>query len=433
MHRYALYLWAVLLTVVALSIAPANADADCIPHCATQLTEDDILCNFNDENFCGSPIGDIWFCTGPCDDAVCMSGGGYIVYGDDDLFSSEELLIEFQVRFTRLPQAGEHASGLVTKYRGHDAFQSEWGVFAEKNGTWLLCGDGSGCIASGPGMMETGVLYCVRALIDHGYGELWVNGELVASGEIAMNAANTSTPVVIGNSYQPGHNNPFYGMIDEVLISNSNCRATIAVKPEKLNGKSEGKWISCFIELPGLDVWTIDVPSLRLNGVAADTDHPSAVGDHDMDGIEDLMVKFSRSAVIAALEEGDAITVMVSGYANGSFFCGMDTVTVFNKPDDADDSSYDVAGLPLKARPNPFNPTTTIEYNVPKPGRVLVQIWDVCGRLVRTLEDTHRPTGKYSTVWNGTDSAGHSVAAGIYFCRIDIDGKQSSKKLVMIR
>ncbi len=64
--------------------------------------------------------------------------------------------------------------------------------------------------------------------------------------------------------------------------------------------------------------------------------------------------------------------------------------------------------------PNPFNPVTIIEYKLPASGCARVELYDLTGRLVRVLVSQSQSAGVYRTKWDGTDSAGKNVAAGIY-------------------
>ncbi len=77
----------------------------------------------------------------------------------------------------------------------------------------------------------------------------------------------------------------------------------------------------------------------------------------------------------------------------------------------------DVPAAPvLSARnyPNPFNPSTTIAYNLPRTGDATLRIYDLRGRLVKTLLRGRQPAGPGSVVWDGTDERGAAVASGIY-------------------
>ncbi|UCH83848.1 MAG: hypothetical protein JSW50_15640, partial [Candidatus Latescibacterota bacterium] len=84
--------------------------------------------------------------------------------------------------------------------------------------------------------------------------------------------------------------------------------------------------------------------------------------------------------------------------------------------------------------PNPFNPTTAIHYDVPAGGgRVTIRIYDVGGRLVRTLVDGVQNAGQKRTYWNGRDGRGQSVASGVYFYRMAAPGFEKTRKMVLLR
>ncbi len=68
--------------------------------------------------------------------------------------------------------------------------------------------------------------------------------------------------------------------------------------------------------------------------------------------------------------------------------------------------------------PNPFNPVTTLEFNIPDNGRVLVQIFDLSGRLVKTLVYAHFGPGRHTVQWDSTNTAGSRVASGVYLAQV---------------
>jgi flagellar hook assembly protein FlgD len=84
--------------------------------------------------------------------------------------------------------------------------------------------------------------------------------------------------------------------------------------------------------------------------------------------------------------------------------------------------------------PNPFNPRTTVQFDVPMTARVDLCVYDVSGRKVRTLVDSgsHDP-GRFSTQWDGKDDRGTPVAAGVYFARLSVAGEVASGKMVMLK
>jgi len=89
------------------------------------------------------------------------------------------------------------------------------------------------------------------------------------------------------------------------------------------------------------------------------------------------------------------------------------------------------------ARPNPFNPSTTIEYAIATPGRVVLRVYDVAGRSVRTLVDRDVEVGEHRVVWDGTTDAGQRAANGVYFVKMEAAGHsdafRSTRKLVLLK
>jgi len=83
--------------------------------------------------------------------------------------------------------------------------------------------------------------------------------------------------------------------------------------------------------------------------------------------------------------------------------------------------------------PNPFNPTTKIAFDVETAGQVSLKVFDVSGRLVRTLVDKTLPAGHQEIIWDGKDESGRKLASGAYFCRMTAGAFAESKKIVLLR
>jgi len=108
-----------------------------------------------------------------------------------------------------------------------------------------------------------------------------------------------------------------------------------------------------------------------------------------------------------------------------------DTVSV-TPVSDADIIS--VAVTRLKGNyPNPFNPTTTISYNMAREGHVSIEVYNSKGQRVRILVDDMRSVGSHSVVWDGRDMSGGSVASGVYFYRMTTDGYSSVRKMLLMK
>ncbi|HSB72580.1 MAG TPA: carboxypeptidase regulatory-like domain-containing protein [Candidatus Methylomirabilis sp.] len=116
--------------------------------------------------------------------------------------------------------------------------------------------------------------------------------------------------------------------------------ATLNIDPDTLNRGSNGKWITAYIELPtGYDPAVIAVATVALTEVNGQPlpqaihaqPSPVAIGDQNGNGIADLMVKFSRSAVQQVVADGDHIVLSIEGALNnGQAFSGSDTIRVIH-------------------------------------------------------------------------------------------------------
>ncbi len=94
-----------------------------------------------------------------------------------------------------------------------------------------------------------------------------------------------------------------------------------------------------------------------------------------------------------------------------------------------------VSGRPLlrAARPNPFNPTTELSFELPSAGRVRLSVVDVTGRLVRTLVNGPMSAGLHTATWDGVNEAGESVASGVYLYNLTSENGSETKRMVLMR
>ena len=101
-------------------------------------------------------------------------------------------------------------------------------------------------------------------------------------------------------------------------------------------------------------------------------------------------------------------------------------------------SLIDVHGLPKtfalhQNYPNPFNPNTTIRYDLPEAGNVSIIIYDMMGREVSTLISGQKDAGYHFIQWNGTNSMGYSVAAGVYIYTIQAGQYRDLQKMIFLK
>jgi hypothetical protein len=128
------------------------------------------------------------------------------------------------------------------------------------------------------------------------------------------------------------------------------------------------------------------------------------------------------------------------GYAGGLSFAGpaddgeVEDYRVFIGTTTAVRDRSASAGIVLEQNvPNPFNPLTTIAFDLPVAGRATLSIYSVDGRRVAVLVDEHLDAGPHTRTWNGTDAGGEHVASGVYFCRLRSLGQQRVIRMTLLR
>jgi hypothetical protein len=212
----------------------------------------------------------------------------------------------------------------------------------------------------------------------------------------------------------------------------------------------------------GSEVWVA-----RYNGPANDYDTPS-----DQEGGKCLAIDQYANLYVTGVSRGatsvnDYVAIMydsagvehwVAGYnccdsvdyalavatdnAGSVYICGrsigggtyydMATVKYYSPVGVQENKIVSTERLLLEVHPNPARTQSTIRYALPYEARVSLSIYDVSGRLVKTLVDQIQKPGTYSVAWTSKDDNDHKVAAGVYFCILSTDEVQISKKLVTL-
>jgi hypothetical protein len=83
--------------------------------------------------------------------------------------------------------------------------------------------------------------------------------------------------------------------------------------------------------------------------------------------------------------------------------------------------------------PNPFNPSTTIRYELAQSGPASLRVYDVSGRLVRTIFDRSHDVGSYETRWDGRDDRGLPVSSGVYFYQLESGRFTQTRRMVLLK
>jgi len=96
-----------------------------------------------------------------------------------------------------------------------------------------------------------------------------------------------------------------------------------------------------------------------------------------------------------------------------------------------------VAGLPNPrlhpCYPNPFNPQTTIAFELPRSGHAVLTVHSLTGEIVATLVDGPREAGRHETIWTGRDADGHPVPSGVYIYRLVAGDYSEGRRMVLLK
>jgi len=83
--------------------------------------------------------------------------------------------------------------------------------------------------------------------------------------------------------------------------------------------------------------------------------------------------------------------------------------------------------------PNPFNPSTTIRFELPRESVGRLEVFDVLGQQVKTLVGETRSAGTHQVVWNGRDASGMRVGNGVYFYRLETGGYTQMRRMLLLK
>ena len=155
--------------------------------------------------------------------------------------------------------------------------------------------------------------------------------------------------------------------------------------------------------------------------------------DTDGDGDLEFVMGSTQTLTNIDIKESGSVeglwnTHRANMQRNGYYISSIDALDI------SDDIIENYEFALYSAYPNPFNPTTTIEFEVPYSMDIILNVYDVSGRLVKTLVDDIKYSGLHSTVWDGTDQYGNNVANGLYIYKLMSNQNISiSNKMILIK
>jgi hypothetical protein len=139
---------------------------------------------------------------------------------------------------------------------------------------------------------------------------------------------------------------------------------------------------------------------------------------------------------------GEIARLVVKPAANSSAVVTIKTVdlrnvdnekTEINAPEQHETPFVPKATALMQNFPNPFNPVTTLTFDVAQTGNVTIAVYDVSGRLLVTLLNARVEVGRHTVEWNGKNANGSLVPSGIYFYRMKTAGYEATKKMILVR
>jgi hypothetical protein len=89
--------------------------------------------------------------------------------------------------------------------------------------------------------------------------------------------------------------------------------------------------------------------------------------------------------------------------------------------------------ISLSNYPNPFNASTTISFNLPATGHVLLAIYDIAGREIKRLVEGYNEAGLHSVVWNGINQKNKAVSSGVYFVHLEVGNTARNRRMILLR
>jgi hypothetical protein len=210
-------------------------------------------------------------------------------------------------------------------------------------------------------------------------------------------------------------------------------------------------WMSDFESAFSIDNWAPGPPgSLKVVAVGSDaalTWSPSRYRDEDLshyDVHRSDVSGFTPDASTAVATPADTVFTDVEP-GDGTWYYRVVAEDVHGNESDpsgeawvalgtgVDDSELPAAVAIRGNAPNPFNPMTSIAYDLPESGHVRLDVFSAAGDLVVTIEDGFREAGRHHVIWRGVDAAGRALPSGVYFAQLQAGEECAVHKMVLLK
>ncbi len=309
---------------------------------------------------------------------------------------------------------------------------SNW--YGSPRGTpkWSFAMSGVGNIGTFPGGFDQpiGLEIIIDGLANEVYGRLIHSGGVFETAHQALTATQIASLTDI--SLNQDFRDIYLGAeFDNILVIEipQNISVVIDIKPgsddNPVNLKSKGVIPVAVLTTDDFDAATVNGATVTFAG--ASPDHGSGhLEDVDGDGDLDWLGHFRMQETNIAEEDTEA--TLSGETTDGTPIVGSDGITI------PKGSGKGKAGkLALANSPNPFNPATTITYDLPEAAEVQLVIYNTLGQAVRTLVHSMQSSGRHSVVWDGRDAVGREVTSGVYFYRIVSMGRVQTNRMLLLK
>jgi parallel beta-helix repeat protein len=292
---------------------------------------------------------------------------------------------------------------------------------------------------------------------DYGEGETYLGGDSVETDPGPLVAFDFTLPVVVpggvwitATATDSQGNTSEFSQCFEVI--NTETGTSVVVDPPDENGETPMTLTFDQVDTEGNTSLSSSGTCSSLPGSFELSDPPvcyEVTTDASYTGMIEVCVQYDEDALV-----GDEADVVIMHYDAGipgwvDITTSVDTVLNIACGDVAALSPFAVGtaiatgvgeepAAPISWAlhqnvPNPFNPATTIRYSIDEDSRVHLAIYDVAGRLVRTLVDEKQRASAYTITWEGVNNSGQTVATGIYFYRITAGQFTQTRKMLLLK
>jgi len=228
------------------------------------------------------------------------------------------------------------------------------------------------------------------------------------------------------------------------LIGNFNThRKFICFRVQPVNGSFEVRNISLSditLEFRGSAITALT--GKTHVSLDCDEDDEAECDDCENDSLNcepQLHACFSMPAIQGLFDDASVPDSLVNATVNGTLTTGETFVATIgpkfpgNNANQGNKGEQGKKGLNARVRPNPVNPTAELTFRLTQPGRIHVRVFDLQGRLVKTLLDENRPVGDQSVTWNGSNSRNGSVPSGVYYFRIQTPQGEEVQRVTVLK